>query len=76
MCFNKCVRNRMQTGRIKLEAAAHAPLQIQNASQLRDLAASAVRIFGWDSDKPGVQLNQQFVLTQEQIDRIREAAEQ
>ena len=26
---------------------------------------SAARIFGWDTDKPGVQLNQQFVLTQE-----------
>ena len=27
------------------------------------------------SIKPGVQLNQQFVLTREQIDRIREAAD-
>jgi hypothetical protein len=51
-------------------------LQVQNASQLRGLAASAARVFGWDTDKPGVQLNQQFVLTQEQIERIREAAEQ
>ena len=60
------------------EAAATAaePLQVSNKAHLRDLAASAVRIFGWDSDKPGVQLNQQFVLTQEQIERIREAAEQ
>jgi hypothetical protein len=55
------------------EAAANAaePLQVSNTAQLRDLAASAARIFGWDTDKPGVQLNQQFVLTQEQIDRIR-----
>jgi hypothetical protein len=60
------------------EAAAKAaePLPVSNTAQLRDLAASAARVFGWDSDKPGVQLNQQFVLTQEQIDRIREAAEQ
>jgi hypothetical protein len=58
------------------EAAAQAPLHVQNASQLRDLAASAARIFGWDTDKPGVQLNQQFIITQEQIDRIRKAAEQ
>jgi len=60
------------------EAAATAaePLQVSNKGHLRDLAASAARIFGWDSDKPGVQLNQQFVLTQEQIERIREAAEQ
>ena len=48
---------------------------VGSTSQLRDLTASAARIFGWDSDKPGVQLNQQFVLTQEQIDRIREAAD-
>ena len=56
-------------------ANAAEPLPVSNTAQLRDLAASAARIFGWDSDKPGVQLNQQFVLTQEQIDRIREAAD-
>jgi hypothetical protein len=33
------------------------------------------RIFGWDTDKPGVQLNQQFVISQEMIERIREAAD-
>ena len=49
---------------------------MSNTSQLYDLAQSAARIFGWDTDEPGVHLNQQFVLTQEQIDRIREAAEQ
>jgi hypothetical protein len=56
-------------------ATAEEPLPVSNTAQLRDLAASAARIFGWDSDKPGVQLNQQFVLTQEQIERIREAAD-
>ena len=56
------------------EAAAQGPLQVQNVSQLRDLAASAARIFGWDNnDKPGVQLNQ-LVISQEMIEKIREAA--
>jgi hypothetical protein len=31
------------------------------------------RIFGWDNnEKPGVQLNQQFVITQEQLEQIRQ----
>jgi hypothetical protein len=59
------------------EAVAEAaePLPVSNTAQLRDLAASAARIFGWDTGKPGVQLNQQFVISQEMIDRIREAAD-
>ena len=33
---------------------------------------SAARVFGWDNnDKPGVQLNQQFVISQEQLEQIR-----
>jgi hypothetical protein len=44
-----------------------------NTSQLRDLAQSAARIFGWDNNnKPGVQLNQQFVISQEQLEQIRQ----
>jgi hypothetical protein len=57
------------------EAAAKAekPIDVSNTSQLRDLAASAARIFGWDkSDKPGVQLNQQFCISQEQLEQIRQ----
>jgi hypothetical protein len=58
------------------KAATHAaqkpPLDVSNTSHLRDLAASAARIFGWDSDKPGVQLNQQFVISQEQLEQIRQ----
>jgi len=56
------------------EAAAQAPLQVQNVSQLRDLAASAARIFGWDKkDNPQTQINQ-LVISQEMIEKIREAA--
>ena len=59
------------------KAATHAaqkpPLDVSNTAQFRDLAASAARIFGWDnSDKPGVQLNQQFVISQEQLEQIRQ----
>ena len=49
---------------------------VVNRKHKQNLAQSAARIFGWDNnDKPGVQLNQQFVLTEEQIERIREAAD-
>jgi hypothetical protein len=53
-------------------AAEKPPLDVSNTSQLRDLAQSAARIIGWDSDKPGVQLNQQFVISQEQLEQIRQ----
>jgi malonate transporter len=45
---------------------------VSNTSQLRDLAQSAARIFGWDSDEPGVQLNQQFVISADQLEQIRQ----
>jgi hypothetical protein len=45
---------------------------VSNTAQLRDLAQSAARIFGWGSDKPGVQLNQQFCISQEQLEQIRQ----
>jgi len=45
-------------------------------AQLRDLAASAARIFGWDTEKkPGVQVNQ-LVITREQLQEIRALQEQ
>jgi hypothetical protein len=60
------------------EAAGTAaePLQVTNTAHLRDLAQSAARIFGWDSDKkPGVQLNT-LVITTEQLQKIRALREQ
>jgi hypothetical protein len=54
------------------EAKAEKPIDVSNTAHLRDLAASAARIFGWDSDKPGVQLNQQFCISQEQLEQIRQ----
>jgi hypothetical protein len=54
-------------------ATAPEPLQVSNTAHLRDLAASAARIFGWDTDKkPGVQHNT-LVITREQLQEIRAA---
>jgi hypothetical protein len=67
----------MQTAAKAAEHAAEKPpLEVSNTSQLRDLAQSAARIFGWDNnDKPGVQLNQQFCISQEQLEQIRQLCE-
>jgi hypothetical protein len=56
------------------EAAAQAaePLPVSNTAHLRDLAQSAARIFDWNTDGPQVQLNQQIVITQEQLEQIRQ----
>lgn len=56
------------------EAAAKSaePLQVGNTSQLRDLAASAARVFGWDkAPQTNVQVNTGFKLTMEQLEEIR-----
>ena len=55
------------------EAAATAPepLEVSNTAQLRDLAASAARIFGWDSDKPAGSTYNTLVVTTEQLQQIR-----
>jgi Putative ATPase subunit of terminase (gpP-like) len=69
-------RTKSALARATVAAAEHVstqpPLEVQNPAQLRDLATSAARLFGWDSDKPGVQLNQQFVISQEQLEQIRQ----
>jgi hypothetical protein len=60
------------------EAAATAkePVQVSNPAHLRDLAAAASRLFGWDALKgPQVTLNQLCVTT-EQLQQIRALREQ
>jgi len=55
------------------EAAANAaePLPVSNTAQLRDLAASAARIFGWDkAPQTNVQVNT-LRITAEQLAEIR-----
>jgi hypothetical protein len=61
------------------EAAAKAaePLPVSNTAQLRDLAASAARIFGWDAEKgkgPRDTYNT-LVVTQDQLEQIRQLRE-
>ena len=61
------------TAKVATHSAQKPPLDVSNTSQLRDLAQSAARIFDWgNNDKPGVQLNQQFVISQEQLEQIRQ----
>jgi hypothetical protein len=56
------------------EAAATAPepLPVSNTAQLRDLAASAARIFGWDSEKQQGNTYNTLCITQEQLEQIRQ----
>jgi hypothetical protein len=79
---HKKLETKTKTGRMQTaaKAAEHAaekpPLEVSNTSQLRDLAQSAAGIFGWDNnDKPGVQVNQQFCISQEQLEQIRQLCE-
>src|SRR4029077_8993125 len=56
------------------EAAANAakPLEVSNTAHLRDLAQSAARIFGWGEGGVTVNTNQALVVTQEQLEQIRQ----
>jgi hypothetical protein len=52
-------------------AKAAEPVPVSNTAQLRDLAASAARVFGWDKGpQTAVQVNE-FKLTQEQLEQMR-----
>jgi hypothetical protein len=57
-------------------ATAAKPLPVSNTAHLRDLAASAARVFGWDKQLsgPAVQFNQ-LCITQEQLEQIRQLRE-
>jgi hypothetical protein len=61
------------TAKAATHAAQKPPLDVSNTSQLRDLAQSAVRIFGWDKPLSGpvVQFNQ-VCISQEQLEQIRQ----
>jgi hypothetical protein len=59
------------------EAAANAakPLEVSNTAQLRDLVASAARVFGWNKGpQTAVQVNE-FRITQEQLEQMRRLCE-
>jgi hypothetical protein len=53
-------------------AKSEEPLPVSNTAHLRDLAASAARIFGWNSDnKPPGDTYNTLVVTREQLEQIR-----
>jgi hypothetical protein len=60
------------TAKAAANAAQKPPLDVSNTSQLRDLAQSAARIFGWCEDGMTVHANQALVITQEQLEQIRQ----
>lgn len=54
------------------KAAQNPPLDVSSTSQLRDLATSSSRIFGWDKkNSPHTQYNQ-LVVTAEQLEEMRQ----
>jgi hypothetical protein len=63
----------MQTAAKAAEHAAEKPpLDVSDTSQLRDLAQSAARFFGWDKKEgPQTQINQLCIST-EQLEQIRQ----
>jgi Spy/CpxP family protein refolding chaperone len=59
------------------EAAAKSaePLPVSSTAQLRDLAASAARVFGWDSGRDNGRsgdTHNTLIVTQEQLQQMRE----
>ena len=63
-----------QTTARAAEAAASAPepLPVNSTAQLRDLAASAARVFGWDKGGTTVHAEKALVVTTEQLQLMRE----
>jgi hypothetical protein len=60
------------TAKAATHAAQKPPLDVSNTSQLRDLAQSAARIFGLGEAGTTVHANQALILTQEQLEQIRQ----
>jgi hypothetical protein len=53
-------------------AMAPEPLPVSNTAHLRDLAQSAARVFGWGEGGTTVHANQALIVTQEQLEQIRQ----
>jgi hypothetical protein len=61
------------TARAAEEAAkSEKPIDVTSTAHLRDLAQSAARIFGWGEGGMTVHANQALVVTQEQLEQIRQ----
>jgi hypothetical protein len=52
------------------QAVSQPPLQVLSASHLREIAAAASRVFGWQNTAPHVTHNQ-LVITADQLRQIR-----
>jgi uncharacterized protein YjcR len=53
-------------------ATAAKPLPVSKTAHLRDLAQSAARIFAWGEGGTTVHANQALIVTQEQLEQIRQ----
>jgi hypothetical protein len=63
----------MQTAaKAAIHAAQKPPLDVSNTSQLRDLAQSAARIFGWDNGGTTIHADKALVVTTKQLQQMRE----
>jgi hypothetical protein len=63
----------MQTAAKAAVSAAQKPsLDVSNTAQFRDLAASAARIFGWSEGGTTIHADRALVVTQEQLEQIRQ----
>jgi hypothetical protein len=56
-------------------AKSEKPIDVTSTSHLRDLAQGAARIFGWDTDKGPTNTYNTLVITQEQLEQIRQLRE-
>jgi putative ATPase subunit gpP of terminase len=53
-------------------ANAEKPIDVNSTSHLRDLASAAAQLFGWNAGDVTVHANQALVITQEQLEQIRQ----
>jgi hypothetical protein len=56
-------------------AKSTEPLPVSNTAHLRDLASAAAGLFGWNNGGTTVHANQALVVTQEQLEQIRQLRE-
>ena len=54
------------------QAAVQEPLPVKSTSHLHDLASAAAGLFGWGEGGVTVNANQALVVTQEQLEQIRQ----
>jgi len=53
-------------------ATAVEPLPVTRTSHLRDIASAAAQLFGWNNDKGPTSVHNTLIITQEQLEQIRQ----